>query len=205
MADFWNAEFTELFPSALVKDAFGDAMKAYPIWAEPLGLERWEKVTRLLVQYKEMVAGNTGLALENAIAERMYQQLVRVIHLCKEKPSQDLLGQLALYQVPLNLAKAADMKPSAIEYTQTFNGFMLWPSDWLKLYSYEGTFGYPMAAISNAFLQQAESKKHLMQMEVPATPARRDSTPRKPPYSKSKIPLLAPIGKLMTWTWKQRT
>lgn len=104
VSDFWNAVFKELFPEALVQDAFEDALKDYTIWAEPLGLERWEKVTRLLVQYKEMVAGNTGSTLELAISERMYQQLLRVIHLCQERQSQDLLRQLALYQVPLNLA-----------------------------------------------------------------------------------------------------
>lgn len=91
VADFWNAVFKELFPEALVKDAFEEALKEYPIWAEPMGLERWEKVTRLLVQYQAMVAGNSGANLQFAIAERMYEQLLRVVHLCKERPSQDLL------------------------------------------------------------------------------------------------------------------
>lgn len=200
---FWNAVFSELFPAALVKDAFEEAMKEYPIWAEPLGLERWEKVTKLLVQYREVVAGNTGDTLELAIAETLYQQLVRVIHQCKERPSQDLLRQLAMYQAPLNLAKATDRKPSVSEYIQTFKGFMLWLSDWLKLYSYEGTFGYPMTAVTGTL--QSSSKKYLRHMETISTPARRDSTPRKPPFQKSKLPQLAPTGKLRTWTWKQRT
>lgn len=205
VAAFWNAVFSELFPAALVKDAFEDALKDYPIWSEPLGLERWEKVTRLLVQYKESVAGNTGPTLELAVAEKLYQQLVRVVHQCTERPSQDLLRQLALYQVPLNLARAADRKPTAAEYDQTFRGFMLWLSDWLKLYSYEGTFGFPMASTAAGSLLKPEVKKHLRQMPTPSTPVKTDSTPRKPPFNKTKLAQLAPTGKLRTWTWRQRT
>jgi len=206
VCDFWNAVFRELFPEALVQDAFEEALKDYTIWAEPLGLERWEKVTKLLVQYKEMVAGNTGPSLDLAISERMYQQLLRVIHLCKERQSQDLLRQLALYQVPLNLARAAGRKPSAEEYTQTYRAFLLWLIDWLKLYSYEGTFGYPMAVATGSHSHSdSSSKRHLRQMGTPTTPVQREATPKKPPYIKTKLPQLAPTGKLRTWTWKQRT
>ena len=216
ISEFWNAVFNELFPEALVRDAFEDALKDYCIWSEPMGIERWEKVTTLLVQYKEMVAGNTGEALQLSIAERMYQQLIRVIHQCREKQSQDLLRQLSAYQAPINLARATGQKPSAAIYWQTFKGFMLWLSDWLKLYSYEGTFGYPLAPYSSSALKP-EIKKHLRHMpETPQptpaptpAPLHTSAAARQPKFqqrgSVPKLPEVAPTGKFRTWTWKQRT
>jgi hypothetical protein len=214
VSEFWNAVFNELFPEALVRDAFEDALKDYCIWSEPMGIERWEKVTTLLVQYKEMVSGNTGESLQLAIAERMYQQLLRVIHQCREKQSQDLLRQLAAYQAPLHMAKAIGQKPTSSNYWQAFKGFMSWLADWLKLYSYEGTFGYPLAPYSSSALKP-EIKKHLRHMpEVPQpaptpAPLHTSAAARQPKFQqKGSLPKLnevAPTGKFRTWTWKQRT
>jgi hypothetical protein len=229
--EFWNAVFNELFPEALVRDAFEDALKDYCIWSEPLGVERWEKVTTLLVQYKEMVAGNTGEALQLSIAERMYQQLIRVIHQCKEKQSQDLLRQLAVYQAHINMAKASGQRPTSATYWQAFKGFMFWLTDWLKLYSYEGTFGYPLAPYSASALKP-DVKKHLRHM--PETTPDSSSSPvpiclagavttsdtilqaaqmhnsaaakqAKFQQTPARIPSVAPNGKIRTWSFRQRT
>jgi hypothetical protein len=214
ISSFWNAVFNELFPRALVSDAFEDALKSYCIWSEPLGLERWEKVTTLLVQYKEMVAGAEGEALQLAIAEKMYNQLIRTLHQCQERQSQELLKQLAFYQEPILMAEEMGHKPPAEAYWQVFRKFMTWLTSWLKQFSYECTFGFPLALYPNSALKP-EVKKHLRHIpEVPQpepvyTPAPVSAAARQPRYQQRdaapKLHPVAPNGKHRTWTWKQRT
>ena len=144
-AEFWCAVFHELFPKDLVRDAFDDALRHYLIWNEPLGIERWEKITRLLIQYLCMSAGMTGERLFWSIEERMLQQLVRVIHQSEEKQSQYLLGQFLNFQQPVLMAEAQGRQPTTVEYQLVIRTFMSWLTNWLKLYSYEGAFGHDKA------------------------------------------------------------
>jgi len=142
VTEFWVTVFNVVFPKDLVPDTFDTVLQTYMIWHEPSGVDRWEAVTRMLVRYKEACTGKTGVMLDHAIAEKMYVQMLRVIHHSIERNSQDLLRQFSTYQSAIHVAQFQGNIPSTQLYEQAVSGFLLWLKDWLRLYSYKGTFGH---------------------------------------------------------------
>jgi len=46
---FWTAVYHKLFPAYLAREALNKALASYMVWDEPLGIERWEAITKSIL------------------------------------------------------------------------------------------------------------------------------------------------------------
>jgi len=92
---FWTAVYQKIFHAYLAREALGKALGQYMIWSEPLGVERWESITKSILQYQGTMSGKTGEEQAYHIAESFNQQLHRVIDGSVEACSASLRKEFA--------------------------------------------------------------------------------------------------------------
>jgi hypothetical protein len=88
--DFWTQVYKKVFPSDIALDAFDKALTFYMIWSEPLGFERWQAITTILLTHKAHMKGKLPTEVPMYIAEGIAQQLQRVVRACPEQQSATL-------------------------------------------------------------------------------------------------------------------
>jgi hypothetical protein len=87
---FWTQVFKKIFPNEMAMDAFDKALTSYMVWNEPLGIERWEGITRNLLAHKAVMSGKTVNDIHMYMAEGMAHQLQRLVMACPESYSAPL-------------------------------------------------------------------------------------------------------------------
>jgi hypothetical protein len=145
--EFWLVVFDKVFPPDLVQSVFRQALDSYPMWADPVDLNRWEDVTRMLLTYMEMCDGKDGVELIHAVQKGLYQQIIKVLNACPSKEGKDLMVQFAPYQAPILRAQKAKTSISTEQFENAYSQFMDWLKPWVARHGYQGVFGYSQAKI----------------------------------------------------------
>jgi hypothetical protein len=219
MSQFFTILFNKLFPEDLVLEAFDNALQIYMQWTEPVGVERWELITRTLIEYREAKSGKTGHVLEAAIAERMYTQLVRTLHNCTPAASQGWLRILAQHNMAITAKrKIGECIPAAL-YDGVYETIMCLLRDETKKFGYETVYGHSRANKLAAPMQCFESAASLNLRHMkytPSTPVKQHSVTGQvgKTYASAvsgngsngfqKLADYAPTGIKRTWTWQSK-
>jgi hypothetical protein len=90
---FWTHVFKRVFPNEIAIDAFDKALSSYMIWNEPLGIERWEAITKTLLTHKVVMSGKVATEIPMYKAENFAQQLQRLVMACPEWYSAPLFRE----------------------------------------------------------------------------------------------------------------
>jgi hypothetical protein len=87
---FWTQVFKKIFPNEIAMDAFDKALSSYMVWNEPLGIERWEAITKNLLAHKAVMSGKAASEIHMYMAEGLANQLQRLVMACPELYSAPL-------------------------------------------------------------------------------------------------------------------
>jgi len=232
---FWTSVYHRLFPAYLAREALNKALASYMVWDEPLGIERWEAITKSILDYQGAMSGKVGDSHTFFMAESFNTQIHRVIDNSTEGCSAVLCREFTPYNIRIEEAMENNQLLSEELYASANKGFLRHLTKWLNKYTYQLTFGHHQASIKKATTNLPPVINHMhtpIQGSSPTTP--RESDP--PSYSqvtieggagapatpKQHIPAaekvlrfnnstaprlekIAPTGELRTWHWKQLT
>jgi hypothetical protein len=139
---FWTQVFKKIFPNEMAMDAFDKALTSYMVWNEPLGIERWEGITRNLLAHKAVMSGKTVDDLHMCMAEGMAHQLQRLVMACPESYSAPLFEKYTSVYAEILEHKDDGTPVSSVMYDQANGKFLKQLK--MKLNAYHGTtiFGH---------------------------------------------------------------
>ncbi len=147
---FWTAVYQRIFPAYLAREALGKALNSYMIWDESLGVERWESITKSILEYQGSMSGKTGENQACYMAESFNQQLHRVIDNSTESCSAALRKEFAHFNRAMEEAQEEGQLLTEELYTKVNKGFMKYLVQWLNMYTYTLTFGHAQTTIKKA-------------------------------------------------------
>jgi hypothetical protein len=217
--DFWTQVYKKVFPSDIALDAFDKALTSYMIWSEPLGFERWQAITNIMLTHKAHMKGKLPTEVPIYIAEGISQQLQRVVRACPEQQSATLFKDYtSTYSDILNARELCHPVTKEM-YTTSNQMFIRQLKRLLDSYTSESIFGHSTSKEHKA--PEATPKVQQITREVPAsTPAEASPPPTftqvtqlggqgyqgKPaPRDRKPVPpnhqAIAPTGLLRTWNW----
>jgi hypothetical protein len=217
--DFWTQVYKKVFPSDIALDAFDKALTSYMIWSEPLGFERWQAITNIMLTHKAHMKGKLPTEVPIYIAEGISQQLQRVVRACPEQQSATLFKDYtSTYSDILNARELCHPVTKEM-YTTSNQMFIRQLKRLLDSYTSESIFGHSTSKEHKA--PEATPKVQQITREVPAsTPAEASPPPTftqvtqlggqgyqgKPaPRDRRLVPpnhqAIAPTGLLRTWNW----
>jgi hypothetical protein len=218
-ADFWTQVYKKVFPSDIALDAFDKALTSYMIWSEPLGFERWQAITNIMLTHKAHMKGKLPTEVPIYIAEGISQQLQRVVRACPEQQSATLFKDYtSTYSDILNARELCHPVTKEM-YTTSNQMFIRQLKRLLDSYTSESIFGHSTSKEHKA--SDATPKVQQITREVPSsTPAEASPPPtytqvtqlggqgyqgRPAPKDRKPVPpghqSIAPTGLVRTWNW----
>jgi len=144
---FWTAVYHRLFPAYLAREALNKTLASYMVWDEPLGIERWEAITKSILDYQGAMSGKVGESHAFYMAESFNTQIHRVIDNSTEGCSAVLCREFAPYNLQIEEAMEENTLLTEELYAKANKGFIRHLTKWLNKYTYQLTFGHPQAAI----------------------------------------------------------
>jgi len=175
---FWNAVYHRLFPAYLAREALNKALASYMVWDEPLGIERWEAITKGMLEYQGSMSGKVGEGQAFYMAESFNQQIHRIIDNSTESCSAMLCREFAPFMSKIEEAMEDSSSLTEELYNSANKGFMKHLIKWLNKYTYVLTFGYPQSAIKKPSNPPATSQTNLNHIHTPAEETSNPTTPR---------------------------
>jgi len=173
---FWNAVYQKLFPAYPAREALNKALASYMVWDEPLGIERWEAITKSMVEYQGSMSGKVGEDQVFHMAESFHQQIQRVIDTSVDACSAMLCREFSTFTAQIEETIEAEEKVTGEMYQKANKGFMRYLIKWLNKYTYTLTFGHPQAVVKKVPNPAVQGQTNLNHIHTPAT----DSTPTTP-------------------------
>jgi hypothetical protein len=139
---FWTHVFKRIFPNEIAMDAFDKALSSYMIWNEPLGIERWEAITKTLLNHKAVMSGKVASEIPMYIAEKLAQQLQRLVMACPEVNSATLFREYVNVYAEIREYRDEDRQVTSVMYDNANVKFMRLLK--VQLNAYQGTtiFGH---------------------------------------------------------------
>jgi hypothetical protein len=139
---FWTHVFKRIFPNEIAMDAFDKALSSYMIWNEPLGIERWEAITKTLLNHKAVMSGKVASEIPMYIAEKLAQQLQRLVMACPEVNSATLFREYVNVYAEIREYRDEDRQVTSVMYDNANVRFMRLLK--VQLNAYQGTtiFGH---------------------------------------------------------------
>jgi len=176
---FWNAVYQKLFPAYLAREALNKALSSYMVWDEPLGIERWEAITKGMLEYQGVMSGKVGTGHTFHMAEAFNQQIHRIIDNSTEACSAMLCREFAPFMSKIEEAMEDGSSLTEELYQSANKGFMKHLIKWLNKYTYVLTFGHTQAAPKKVVNPPAPGQPSINHINTPATESN-PTTPREP-------------------------
>jgi hypothetical protein len=112
------------------------------IWSEPLGFERWQAITNIMLTHKAHMKGKLPTEVPIYIAEGISQQLQRVVRACPEQQSATLFKDYtSTYSDILNARELCHPVTKEM-YTTSNQMFIRQLKRLLDSYTSESIFGH---------------------------------------------------------------
>jgi hypothetical protein len=172
---FWTQVFKRIFPTEMAMDAFDKALSSYWIWNEPLGIERWEVITKNILAHKAVIAGKVTSEITMYKSEGLAQQLQRLVMACPESYSAKLFGDYVNVYENIREYKDEDQPVSSAMYDKANAKFLKVLKVKLNTYQSTTVFGYAVSKDSKPHDHITPTQQPNTQ--VPNTPQRQLNVP----------------------------
>jgi hypothetical protein len=218
---FWIATYQKLLPSYMAREALSKALAHYMIWTEPLGIERWEAITKDMLEYKAYTVGKRSQDIATYVAEHLHQQLRRLVDNAADLCSLSLDKELSLYSQDIEDAGDDGLFIPDHMYLQAFNRFVKYLTKAINRHGYKLIFGHPQAtnrsshinhiqaAIHNQNNESTQPQVRQMVASIPSTPSKLHTSAAAKQFRSQdrnpKVDPIAPTGKTRTWRWGNLT
>jgi hypothetical protein len=157
---FWTQVFKRIFPTEMAMDAFDKALSSYWIWNEPLGIERWEVITKNILAHRAVIAGKVSSEITMCKSEGLAQQLQRLVMACPESYSAKLFGDYVNVYENIRECKDEDQPVSSAMYDKANAKFLKVLKVKLNTYQSTTVFGYAVS-------KESKSHEHVTPTQQP--------------------------------------